>query len=57
MEDKETVKKKYLDKIKKLTKYNESYFSKDKSIVSDKEYDELKKNNTRVRKKLYFFKS
>ena len=54
MEDKETVKKKYLDKIKKLTKYNESYFSKDRSIVSDKEYDELKKTILELEKNYTF---
>ena len=37
------VLKKYKQKVKLLKKYNESYFSKDKPLVSDQEYDNLKK--------------
>ena len=36
------IKKKYLKKIKLLKKYNQFYFDKNSSLVSDKEYDELK---------------
>ena len=36
------IKKKYLNKIKLLKKYNQFYFDKNSSLVSDKEYDELK---------------
>ena len=42
MEDKTSIKKKYIDKIKKLKKHNELYYSKSKPVVSDKDYDELK---------------
>ncbi len=37
------VLKKYKQKVKLLKKYNESYFSKDRPIISDHEYDNLKK--------------
>ncbi len=36
-------KKLYLKKIKELNKHNELYYSKDKPIISDKKYDQLKK--------------
>ena len=41
--DKEKNKKLYNKKVNLLKKYNESYFDKNKSLVSDKEYDEIKK--------------
>ncbi len=41
--DKKETKKLYKLKVNLLKKYNESYFDKNKSIVSDKEYDEIKK--------------
>ncbi|WP_428080820.1 NAD-dependent DNA ligase LigA [Candidatus Pelagibacter sp.] len=41
--DKKEIKKLYNSKVNLLKKYNESYFNKNKSIVSDKEYDEIKK--------------
>ena len=41
--DKKETKKLYNLKVNLLKKYNESYFDKNKSIVSDKEYDEIKK--------------
>ena len=41
--DKKKIKKLYKLKVDLLKKYNESYFDKNKSIVSDKEYDEIKK--------------
>ena len=39
----EEIKKDYLKKIKKITKFNESYYNKDNPLVSDGEYDLLKK--------------
>ena len=42
--DKKKIKKIYSDKIKLIKNYNKSYFDKNKPIVSDKEYDDLKKN-------------
>ena len=41
--DKKEIKKLYNSKVNLLKKYNESYFDKNKSIVLDKEYDEIKK--------------
>ncbi len=41
--DKKEIKKLYNSKVNLLKKYNENYFDKNKSIVSDKEYDEIKK--------------
>ena len=38
-----TIKKLYNSKIELIKKYNKSYYSKNKSVVSDQEYDELKK--------------
>ena len=40
----EEIKKNYLKKIKKITKFNESYYNKNNPLVSDGEYDLLKKN-------------
>jgi len=42
--DKKKINKDYLDKIKLLDEYNKNYHDKDKPIVSDQEYDILKKN-------------
>ena len=41
--DKKKIKKLYNLKIDLLKKYNKSYFDKNKSLVSDKEYDVIKK--------------
>jgi|TARA_A100001011_G_C14320203_1_gene850178 DNA ligase (NAD+) len=38
------IKEKYLKKIELLQKYNKYYFDKNKPLVSDEEYDFLKKN-------------
>ena len=37
------IKKEYLQTIKLIQKYNKQYYDKDKPIVSDQEYDLLKK--------------
>ena len=44
MKGKESIRKIYIEKINKLKKHNELYFSKDKPLISDKQYDDLKKN-------------
>ena len=41
--DKKNVKQLYNSKIKLLKTYNQSYFDKNNSLVSDEEYDDLKK--------------
>ena len=43
MTNKESIKKIYNNKIKKLNLHNEAYYSKNKPLITDKEYDELKK--------------
>ena len=47
------VEKIYKQKINLLKKYNKSYFDKNTSIVSDKDYDELKKIYYYLRKKIF----
>ena len=42
--NKKQITKDYLNKIKLLEKYNKNYYDKDSPIVSDQEYDFLKKN-------------
>ena len=53
----EKIKKEYDEKIKLFLRYNESYFDKNKSLVSDSEYDELKKQILSIEKKYNFLKS
>ena len=50
----EKIKKDYLKKIKKITRLNKNYFDKDKPLVSDNEYDLLKKDILNLEKKYDF---
>ena len=43
MIDREKIKKLYTKKVEKLSKLNKAYFEKDNPIVTDSEFDELKK--------------
>ena len=54
MQDKESIKKLYVDKIKKLNKHNRLYYSKDKPIITDKEYDDIKKSVLELENKYKF---
>ena len=54
MENKKSINKKYVDQIKKLVKHNELYYSKDKPIISDGEYDKLKKSILELEKSYSF---
>ncbi len=54
---KKEIFKKYKEKINLITKFNKSYFEKSSPIVSDKEYDELKKEITNLEKEHNFLKS
>ena len=54
---KNEVEKIYKQKINLLKKYNKSYFDKNTSIVSDKDYDELKRDILLLEKKNEFLKS
>jgi len=50
----EEIKKNYLKKIKKITKFNESYYNKNNPLVSDGEYDLLKKKIISLEQKYDF---
>ena len=54
MQDKESIKKLYVDKIKKLNKHNRLYYSKDKPVITDKEYDDIKKSVLELENKYNF---
>ena len=56
MTEKEKIKKQYKLKVQKLLKYNQYYFEKDKPIVDDLEYDQLKQDLTKLAKKHSFLK-
>jgi DNA ligase (NAD+) len=55
--DKKKTKKLYNSKVNLLKKYNESYFDKNKSIVPDKEYDEIKKEVLELEKNFSYLVS
>ena len=44
---KKEIEKLYKEKINQLKKYDEAYFENDNPIVSDADYDKLKKKNFR----------
>jgi len=48
---KKEVEKKYIKKINEIKKYDEAYFKYDNSIVSDKIYDDLKREILDLEKK------
>ena len=56
MNDKE-INKNYLKKIKLIKKYNELYYNKNSSIISDYEFDILKKKVLELEKKYSFLKN
>ena len=51
------VKKNYLAKIKLIQKHNQHYYDKDKPIITDREYDLLKKEIIDLEKNYLFLKS
>jgi len=53
----DSLKKKYNNKIKELVSHNLLYFEKSKPIISDAEYDNLKKEIIDLEKKYSFLKS
>ena len=55
--DKKEVQKLYQKKIKLLNKYNQYYYDKNKPLVDDKNYDELKVSILSLEKKYDFLKS
>ena len=55
--DKKKIQKLYQEKIKLLNKYNQYYYDKNKPLVDDKNYDELKIIILSLEKKYNFIKS
>ena len=53
----DSIKKDYLKKIKIIKKYNQLYFSKNKSDLSDSDFDKLKKEVIDLEEKYSFLKS
>ena len=53
----ELIRKEYKKKIKLLNKYNRKYFDENLSVISDSEYDKLKKEIIDLEKKNSFLKS
>ncbi len=54
---KEEIKKNYLKKIKKFRHYNQNYYDKNKSLVTDAEFDNLKIEILDLEKKYKFLKN
>ena len=50
----EDIKKNYLEKIRKITKLNKSYYNNSDPLISDSEYDDLKKEILFLEKKYSF---
>ena len=44
--------KEFKEKVKELKKHNNLYFNQDKPIISDAEYDNLKKNYSKLKKQI-----
>ena len=54
---KKEIQKNYKEKFNRLKKYNKFYFEKSKPLVSDAEYDKLKKEVLSLETKYDFLKS
>ena len=52
--DKKEIQKLYQKKIKLLNKYNQYYYDKNKPLVDDKNYDDLKISILSLEKKMIF---
>ena len=48
------IKKDYQKKIAQILKHNEHYYDKNKPLISDQEYDDLKKEILKIEKKYDF---
>ena len=55
--DKKKIEQKYFKKIKLIKKFNKFYFDKNKPIVSDADYDEIKKEILQLENDYKFLKS
>jgi DNA ligase (NAD+) len=51
------IKKKYLKKIKLIQKYNQFYYDKNKSIITDYEFDSIKREVLELEKKYDYLKN
>jgi DNA ligase (NAD+) len=51
------IEKVYIEKLSQLKKYNKAYFEHDKPVVSDLDYDNLKKKILGLEKKYFFLKN
>ena len=56
MEERNKITELYLEKVKLLKKHNNSYYIKDKPIISDTDYDILKQEILALEKKFTFLK-
>ena len=55
--DRKEIEKIYLKKIKEIRKFNKAYFKDDNPIVSDKDYDYIKKEIIELEKKYSYLKN
>jgi len=51
------IKRKYLKRIKLIQKYNQFYYDKNKSIITDHEFDSLKREILELEKKYNYLKN
>ena len=54
MKDKSKIIKNFRSKINELQHHNKYYFNEDNPKITDAKYDELKKKNFFIRKKIFF---
>ena len=57
MKDKKLLNKEYIEKIKKLKKFDEFYYEKSSPKINDSDYDKLKKEIVKLEKKFKFLKT
>ena len=55
--DKKLIEKKYNEKLELLKKYNRKYYNDNVSVITDADYDILKKDIIDLEKKFNFLKS
>jgi len=51
------IEKFYINKINELKKHDKAYFKQDKPIISDRDYDEIKKEILNLEKKYSYLKN
>ena len=57
MKNKNLIKKEYLSKLKELEKHNRLYYDKSKPLITDSDYDKLKKDIIKLENKNSFLKN